>query len=291
MKLTAKSTAGLKLPTGKIDHLEFDDAIPGFALRLREGGSRTWVYQYKLGSKQRRMVIGRAAAIPADKAREIAAQHHALVCLGRDPQAEKGLSKVRATNSFGDLVRRYLEFQKDGLRPRSLEEVTRHLEVHAKPLHALPVTSIDRRAIADRLDRLAEERGAVTSNRVRSSLSALFSWAMQRGLSDLNPVANTGKREEKPRDRILTDHEMAIIWRELKNDDFGRILQLLILTAARRNEIGNLRWSEVDFDRGLVVLPAERVKNGFAHELPMSGAVNPGRAAGAGRPRSGLWGA
>jgi hypothetical protein len=46
MKLTAKSTAGLKLPDGKRDHIEFDSDVPGFGLRLREGGSRTWIFQY-----------------------------------------------------------------------------------------------------------------------------------------------------------------------------------------------------------------------------------------------------
>ena len=73
MKLTAKSVAALKLPHGKRDAIEFDDAIPGFGLRLREGGSRTWVFQYKFGARHRRMVLGRATAIPADKARQIAA--------------------------------------------------------------------------------------------------------------------------------------------------------------------------------------------------------------------------
>src|SRR6516164_6959140 len=78
MKLTDK-TVNLPLPAGKADHLVFDDMIPGFGLRLREGGSKSWIFQYKLGGKQRRMVLGRATAIKAEKARKIAEQYHAQV--------------------------------------------------------------------------------------------------------------------------------------------------------------------------------------------------------------------
>jgi hypothetical protein len=64
MKLTVKTTDGIKLPTGKSDCIVFDDDIAGFGLRLREGGSRTWVYQYRIGKKQRRMVLGSAKSVP-----------------------------------------------------------------------------------------------------------------------------------------------------------------------------------------------------------------------------------
>ena len=62
MKLTAKGIRGLQLPEGKMDHLFWDDDIPGFGLRLRAGGSRSWVLQYTLGDKQRRLSLGTASA-------------------------------------------------------------------------------------------------------------------------------------------------------------------------------------------------------------------------------------
>jgi Arm DNA-binding domain len=60
VKLSVKTTAGVKLE-GRTERIVFDDDIKGFGLRLREGGSRTWIYQYRIGSKQRRMVLGAAA--------------------------------------------------------------------------------------------------------------------------------------------------------------------------------------------------------------------------------------
>ena len=69
MKFTLGSVRGIGLPKGKKDHIEFDDDVPGFGLRLREGGSRTWIFQYRIGSKQRRMVLGNAKSVPLAIAR------------------------------------------------------------------------------------------------------------------------------------------------------------------------------------------------------------------------------
>jgi integrase len=259
------------MPAGKRDHIEFDDKIPGFGLRLREGGSRTWVFQYSLGTKQRRIAIGKATALTPDKARELAADLHAKVRLGADPAAEKAVSKAQAANSFGLLVRRYLEFQEGNLRPRSFTEVSRHLESYAKSFHGLPGGSIDRRTIADRLNVIAKDSGAVTANRVRASLSAMFGWAMREGLAASNPVIDTNKREEKSRDRVLTNAELRSIWLSLEDDDYGAIIKLLILTGLRANEIAGLRWSEIHDDT--IVLPPDRVKNGRTHLVPLAPAT------------------
>ncbi len=274
MKLTARNTAGLKTPPGKQDHIEFDDDIPGFGLRMREGGSRVWIFQYRIGTKQRRIVLGKATALAPDKARDLASNLHAKVRLGGDPAADKVIGRAQAANSFGDLARRYLEFQQDNLRPRSLVEVKRHLEDHAKPLHGLPVATVDQRTIADRLNLIAKAAGAVTANRVRASLSALFGWAMREGLASANPVMNTNKREEKSRDRVLSDQELRIIWNALEDDHYGAIVKLLMLTGQRANEIAGLRYPEINFDKNVISLPGERTKNGRPHDVPMSGTVH-----------------
>ena len=206
--------------------------IPGFGIRLREGGSRTWIFQYKLGPKQRRLVLGKTSAVKAGAAREIASKLHAKVKLGGDPAAEKAISKTRAGDTFGKLIKQYLEYQKGNLRERSYEEVERHLETHAKPLHALPAITIDQRTIADRLNTVAKASGAVASNRTCSSLSALFGWAMREGLAASNPAANTNKREEKSRDRILSDVELRAIWQSLEDDQYSTIVKLLMLRAS-----------------------------------------------------------
>jgi integrase len=270
MDLTAATVPSLKLAPGEADRIWFDDTVPGFGLRARESGSRSWIYQYKVGAKTRRLVIGQEAAIKVARAREIASELHARVRLGGDPAAEKRIKLERSAHTLGALAQKYLEQQKTELRPGSYREIERHLEQHAKPLHALPVDTIDQRTIADRLGAIAKASGAVTANRVRATLSAMFTWAMKEGLALTNPVANTNKRAEKPRERRLSDAELRLVWLSLGDNQYGAIIKLLMLTGQRVNEIAGLRWSEIDFDRRVISLPGERTKNGRPHDIPMA---------------------
>jgi integrase len=294
VKLTVKSTLGLKLPRGKRDHIEFDDAIPGFGLRLREGGSRTWIFQYALGSKQRRIAIGKATALTADKARAIAADLHAKVRLGQDPSGDKAQAKIKSGETFGAFLPRFLAHQRDRLRPRTYPDLERHLAVKAKALHVLPLAKITRRDIATVTSAVADDAGDVTSNRVRTSLSAYFAWLMGEGLIEHNPVIGTNKREEKKRERVLSSDELRLIWTHAGDDHYSAIIRLLALTGARADEIASLCWSEVRDD--LIVLPPDRVKNGRTHEIPLSDAARaiikaqPRRTNLDGRPRDLIFG-
>ena len=69
---------------------------------------------------------------------------------------------------------------------------------------------------------------------------------------------------------MLTREELVKLWHSLGQDRYSDIVRLLLLTGQRRGEIGKLAWSEIDFARGMIVLPAERVKNSREHELPLS---------------------
>jgi Arm DNA-binding domain len=91
MKFSVKTTREHRLPAGKPDHIEFDDDIKGFGLRLREGGSRVWIYQYRIDSKQRRVVLGSATSVPLSVARKNAGELEARVKLGGDPATDKRL--------------------------------------------------------------------------------------------------------------------------------------------------------------------------------------------------------
>jgi integrase len=93
---------------------------------------------------------------------------------------------------------------------------------------------------------------------------------MGEGLVEANPTIGTNRpADPTPRDRVLSNAEIAAIWTEAGDDDYGKIVRLLLLTGARRQEIGGLRWNELDLDRGLWALPKERAKNGRALLLPL----------------------
>jgi integrase len=271
MKLTQKTIAALALPEGKAETIIFDDDLPGFGIRLRSGGARTWVYQYKIGTQQRRITLGSLAALTLAHARDTAAEMHAMVRLGRDPAGEKTESRARAAETMIAVAQSYLTYQSGNLRRRSYRELERHLLRYCKPLHGLQLQKIDRRTVAARIADVAGLSGAATGNRVRASLSALFAWAMRQGLLDSNPVTGTNRQPEQSRTRVLSDAELKIIWNALGSDDYSAIVRLLILTGQRRDEIGSLCWSEVTDDQ--IVLPPQRTKNARGHRIPIVPAV------------------
>ena len=271
MKLTEKGIRGLELPGGKSDHIHWDDEIPGLGIRLRAGGSRNWIFQYKVGGKNRRMSLGAVIPESVRTIREQAAQLHAKVKLGQDPAGEKEENVQRIADRFEPIANRYLAVKKESLRPRSYVEVERHIQQQAKSLHGLPITDITRRDIATLFGTIKENSGPVAANRLRSTLSDFFRWAISEGIEiESNPVLNTNKSEEKSRDRVLKDHEIRTIWNNVSRD-YGSVIKLLMLTGQRRDEIGGLRWSEITDDA--IELPAERTKNKRPHIVPLSAAA------------------
>jgi integrase len=266
MKFTAKAVAAFALPAGKAERIVFDEHIGGFGLRLRAGGSKIWIFQYKLGAKQRRLSFGSYPSMGLDQARRTASDLQAQVRLGRDPSADKSEARAQSATTFKAVAQKYLDRQKSELRPRSYREIVRHLNVNARPLHSEPLAKIDRRRIAELISGLPSNKF-----HVHATLNAFFSWAMREGLVDANPVMATNK-PPKPmsRERTLSEGELRDVWRALQSDDYGDILRLLILTGARRDEIGSLAWSEVNLDNALISLPSERTKNKRPFDLPLS---------------------
>jgi integrase len=296
MKLTAKATAGLRLPPGKTDHIEWDDDVPGFGIRLREGGSRGFVFQYKIGERQRRIALGSAAAIDISKARETAKDLYARVRLGQDPASDKADAKIKAAETFEATATRFLEYQRTRLRPKSYSGVERHILKHAKTLHGLQLAKIERRDIATAIAAVADNAGAVTGNRVRTTLSAMFAWALMHGLAENNPVIGTMRNKERSRERVLTPAELRLIWGHLGDDrdHYAAIVRLLMLTSQRASEIADMRWSELR--DSTLVLPSERTKNARVHIVPLSAPARaiidaqPRRVNADGRPRDLIFG-
>jgi integrase len=286
MKLTQTSLSKIKLPAGKTEHIEWDTDLAGFGLRLREGGSRNWIVQYKIGAKHRRVTIGSAALLSPEQARkgwtdaagkkfDGAEQLLAKAKTGHDPAHDKAIARSTAGDVFEAKARAFLERQKPKLRRSSFEATERYLMVRCKPLHGLPLGKINRATVSACLSGVADEYGPVSADRCRAALSKFFGWCMANGWEGSNPVIGTEKfGDEESRDRVLTDAELAAVWNAAPVSDYGRIVKLLILTGCRREEIGSLRWSEIESleapGKALIALPGERTKNHRPHDVPLS---------------------
>ena len=248
MKFTTDKVAALTRPPGKTDHIEWDTEVPGFGVRLR-GETKRWVVQYQDRRQQRRESLGDTRKVRLDDARKIARQRFAQAELGTDPAAERKRAKDQAFASkltLAAVAARYVSQKeaklKDGTqRPTTYQQAKLHLTgPHWRPLANRPIGDLKRAEIAARLHEIVSEHGRTAAARARANLSALLNWAMREGLCESNPTIGTNDPNAgaKSRERVLADHELAVVWKACGDDDFGRIVRLLVLTGCRREEIG-----------------------------------------------------
>jgi integrase len=270
-RLTDKSIRTLVCPEGTSERTYFDDDVPGFGLRVRASGVRSWLCQYAKHGKTKKVTLGSPDIVSLGAARARAREIMAAVRLGGDPAKAKAEAREAAANTVGALIPRFLDRQRQRLKPRSMIETTRHLMKHAKPLHGQSIKAIDRRMVAQLLETIEHENGGACANSVRASLSELFTWTAKAGHIESNPVAYTNRATENgARERVLSDDEIATIWNAADDGgDYAAMLKLLLLTGARRDEIARLRWSEIDLDAAIISLPGARTKNGRPHTIPL----------------------
>jgi integrase len=275
MKLNSKGVAKLTLPPDKDEHFEWDDELPRFGCRLRRsaGGKvrKTLVVQYRHAGRSPRMTLGSSDVLDVEQARAAAKKILAKVALGDDPQADRIERRGKDRLSTRSVIEEYLAAKKSEVRRRTLDEARRYLLTgsYFKPLHSSPIDTVTRKDIAARLVAITREHGSITADKCRAVSSAFFVWAMRMGLVEHNPVIGTIRPQgPKPRERVLEDSELAAIWNVCGDDDYGRIVRLLILLGWRRQEVGGMRWGEFD-DAGTWTIPSNRTKNGRAHAVPL----------------------
>jgi integrase len=280
MKLTKKNMQAIeadfakKVAKGKTDVIIFDEELNRFGLRLRASGRRSWIIQYEKWGRSRRVTLGNAAVLTPEEARHLAVRDLAKVDLGTDVASDRAEEKVKEKRLFKSVVDQYLQareidLRKGKLRQTTLTEITRYLTKTFKSLHHMPISAIQRADVAAILREKANKR-ATAAAVARSVLTTFFAWAIGEGFCETNPVVGTNRPEaNEPRDRVLKDGELARVWSACQDDDYGRIVRLLILTGARRDEIGGMAWSELDTESRTWTLPAERAKNHRSLKLPL----------------------
>jgi integrase len=271
MKFTKASIAALQLPAGKSDFTVFDTATPGFGCRIREGGNKTWVAQMRVHGRTRKLTLGSVAQIDLEPARAAAKKFFAEATLGTDPIKARQEARAKAQVTVGAVVEKYLKAREAIARTSTRRHQQLYLRKYFASLHGMPIDSVTRRDVAIAVAAVAEKHGEASAHNARACLSAFYVWALKEGYAEVNPVTHTNDpgAGAKARDRVLKPEEVRAIWRVLPDTDYGKVIRLLFLTACRRAEIGNLEWSEVDFDRAMLTIPAHKMKGNREHRLPL----------------------
>jgi integrase len=278
-KLTDLFVERAKPPAcGRIEY--FDSAFPGLALRVTAKGAKSWCIFYRFNGRLRRFTIGAHPAIKPAKARLDAAAALDRVRAGIDPAAEKRARRNAPdpeVDTFENLVRDYLEtYARKNTGPGTFKESKRLLE--SKDVAAWskrPISDISRREVIDVIDRIAQ-RAEIQANRTLARLRALFNWAVEKDRLPSSPIISVKPpTKERARDRTLSEDELGWFWTACKaiGWPFGPLAKLLLLTAQRRDEVGGMEWSELDFDKKIWTIPRHRAKNDRAHEVHLSAAA------------------
>ena len=190
ISLDRATVAKLRLDAGKGDQIFFDADLRGFGYRLRNDGGRlrrTWIVQYRVKGRTRRLKIGDGAKLNADQARQAARKALAAITLGQDPQADKESERLNGSRTLRSIATEYLamkdlEVQRGQYRGSSYRVTKLYLTgKYFAPLHATPLTDITVADVAGRLNSINRDSGTVTAGRARSALSSVFAWAMRQG--------------------------------------------------------------------------------------------------------------
>ena len=191
------------------------------------------------------------------------------MAVGQDPAGDKAAGRERTADTVETIKTCIWRRRPSGSSLALIAGVELHLNVHAKPLHACRWIRY-RGAMWPTLDHLGDrnrpgigKQGAVIIGR-----DVQLGDEGGQGRNQSGGLHQQGKR--KTARPCSADHELAKVWNTLPEGDFGTIVKLLTLTGLRRDEIGSLRWSEIDMRRGTITLPPQRVKNNRQHIIPMS---------------------
>lgn len=274
--LTARSVEQVK-PDLKVREIP-DGALPGLYLVVQPSGTRSFALRYRHVGRTRNMTLGRWPAFSLGEARDAARSALRAIAEGRDPASERRHARQDTSTLFDEVARLFIERDQ---RPnnRTWKEAARliGLRPEGDRLTAVRGGIVDRwsgrriedirkREVIATIDALSD-RPAIKQN-TYAALRRLFNWALARDLLATSPCAGIEAPAPSPaRDRVLTDDELRWFWHacEAVGPPFAPLFRLLCLTAQRREEVGGVRWTELNSN--VWTIPAERVKNGREHSL------------------------
>ena len=256
-----------------------DGLVNGLFLIIQPSGARSWAVRYRnAAGTPRKHTLGSYPGIDLKSAREVAQGVLVEIAKGGDPAAEKKAARAGdKVPTDRDLVEKVVDQFVERYakaNQRSWEETKRILDREVvQAWRGRHLATIGRADVHDLLDKIVDRGSPIMANRVLAAFRKLCNWSVDRGIIAASPCDKLkAPSAEQSRDRVLSDDELRGLWTACDGIGwpFGPLVRLLLLTGQRRDEVGQMRWSEIDLDAGLWTLPRERAKNNSAHVVPLS---------------------
>jgi integrase len=252
----------------------------GLYLVISPRGGKSWVCRVQKDGKRRDIGLGSVKKVPLQLARERAIKVRMQVEAGLDPVVER--RKEAGTPTFKEAAE--LVFAENKATWKNLkhrDQWLSTLKTYAYPtLGDLSVAEIDGHNVRDAVISIWLEKPE-TARRVRQRINAVIDWAIAKGYRT-QPLPLGAMNKSLPKVKNRGNHHPALPYADVpgfftklqEKETTGYLaLQALILTAARSGEIRGATWSEIDLENGLWTIPAERMKAGREHVVPLSAAA------------------
>ena len=255
-----------------------DSQVRALGIRVMPSGVKTFILRrrYPGSTQPARRSLGTYGEMSLAQARDKAREWNASVKKGIDPALEEGrrrqaaieAEKQRQASTFGAAFEAYLERKASKLK--SGADIEREMRRECKGWMALPLADISPATVKTTIQGMVDRGAPTNAHYLLGILRAFFNWVIDFGDFNLHvspcakfkPTVLIGPRNV--RSRVLKDFEIAAYWRaaETMGYPFGKLYQLLLLTALRREEAANARWGEIDLAAKLWVIPAEPNEGG-----------------------------
>ena len=265
----------------------------GLYLQVGAQGTKSWLFRFMLDGKARQMGLGAVHTISLPEARETALKCRKLLNEGIDPidaRKEALVSqqlKTASAMTFKECAEAYIKSHSAGWRnAKHAAQWTSTLETYVFPVFgSLPVQAVDTALVMKALDPIWQVK-TETASRVRGRIEAILDWAKARNYREgENPARWKGhlkillpaksKVKKVKHHAALPYDEIGVFMNQLAERESvsARGLEFQILTAARTGEVMGANWAEIDIDKALWTIPAERMKTDVEHRVPLSTSV------------------
>ncbi len=262
----------------------------GLWLKVTEHGSKSWIFRFTRAGRERWMGLGSFPDVSIVEARDTASELRKKVRNGIDPLQEKqerlAIAQAASANAmtFDWCAEQYINAHKSGWKnTKHCDQWTNTLATYATPIvGALAVDKIDTSDVMRILQPIWSTKSE-TASRLRGRIESVLDWATTRKLrTGENPARWKGHLDNllPARSKLArVQHHPALPWSGMA--DFmaalrqqegtgARALEFAILTAARSGEVRGMTWSEIDVASKMWIVPAERMKAGNEHRVPLS---------------------
>jgi integrase len=259
-----------------------DGKVAGLYFVYQPSGATSWALRYRASGKPAKLTLGPYPTLTLTQARRRAEEARGAIAMGKDPAGDRRAAREAAkaereaeTDLVEVVVSQFIE-RHARRATRDWKESERLLtrNVVAK-WNGRRLSTITKSQIHDLLDEVCDRGAPIAANRIFAQLRLMCAWAVKRGILARSPcegVSPPSSERGRARERVLSDDELRIVWKAAESIGwpFGPIVKLLVLTGARRDEVAQMEWRELDLERALWTLPASRSKNRREHTIPLS---------------------